>query len=162
MVITQVLHLPNPYPLPGVIVGEREQAKKKEKKNRVKRRKERKKKGHRCVSALYGMPRGMSYQKYIHSKWWASLRDEKLERDGYRCHFCAGRARQCHHVRYPKDYSDDRLANLRSCCQGCHKEEHDRIRRNQPQRKEQYRCSMIGVGAAIARATENSPWQRKQ
>lgn len=73
------------------------------------------------------MPEGIRYNAYIESKWWKRLRKKKLRKDKHRCFYCGKRAWQCHHVKYPKDFRFDCLANLRSTCGPCHMVAHGLI-----------------------------------
>jgi len=62
----------------------------------------------------------MMYQDYLKSNEWKNLRMQALTKRGFTCEFCGEDARIVHHVRYPKDFSDDSLKNLVVVCKRCH------------------------------------------
>ena len=51
-----------------------------------------------------------------------ALRQEVLQRDGYRCRWCGitNRSLDLHHIRYRRGYSDDVAENLISLCREHH------------------------------------------
>ena len=64
----------------------------------------------------------------LHSRRWASVRLEALERDGWRCRDCgkAG-ALEVHHVQpVAAGGAEFDLGNLRTLCRGCHVAVHRR------------------------------------
>lgn len=67
----------------------------------------------------------MTYAEYLASPRWMELRWLCLARDGMQCQKCRAKATEVHHIRYPKDYESDCLANLESLCESCHRSIHD-------------------------------------
>ncbi len=70
-----------------------------------------------------------TYSTYLQSPEWQQLRISALERANYRCELCQANYHGVHHIRYPKHYSQDELANLLVVCQTCHQKLHG-IREN--------------------------------
>jgi 5-methylcytosine-specific restriction endonuclease McrA len=53
------------------------------------------------------------------------LRLRVLERDGWRCQFCAATAGlEVHHIRYRSQLGNDSDGNLMTLCSGCHRTIH--------------------------------------
>lgn len=64
------------------------------------------------------------YQDYLYSQKWQDKRSEALERDGFTCQKCRkARATQVHHKTYKRMYRE-RLSDLMSVCDDCHKRIH--------------------------------------
>ena len=65
----------------------------------------------------------MTYEEYIASPAWRSLRRTALDRDGQRCRLCdAGDDLEVHHRRYPpgRQWLLDSLDALTTLCRLCH------------------------------------------
>lgn len=63
-----------------------------------------------------------TYDAYLASELWATIRTRILARDGHKCLACGKKAHSVHHVTYAKSVmsgQDD--AQLMSICRGCHK-----------------------------------------
>lgn len=66
----------------------------------------------------------IDYPAYLDSEEWQRLRRRVLERDGHRCTGCGSEdALQAHHFTY-KRISRERLTDLVTLCEGCHKARH--------------------------------------
>jgi hypothetical protein len=67
-------------------------------------------------------PSFRSYDDYLRSEWWRRLRGHVLDHLSYECEFCAGRATQVHHVRYPRttDLGSEGIKSLYAVCSRCH------------------------------------------
>jgi 5-methylcytosine-specific restriction endonuclease McrA len=62
-----------------------------------------------------------SYAEYLASDLWAGIRRRVLDRDGFKCKRCGGRATQVHHKKYvTKALTGDTLGLLVSLCGPCH------------------------------------------
>lgn len=66
----------------------------------------------------------MNYQQYLESDEWVGLRERAYERAGGKCELCSQDAGAVHHVRYPKDFRQDKLANVIVVCNLCHRKLH--------------------------------------
>lgn len=64
------------------------------------------------------------YKKYLESDSWKNLRMLAFKRANNKCELCGERATECHHIKYPKNLSDDKLDNLLVCCKKCHQKQH--------------------------------------
>lgn len=62
----------------------------------------------------------MKYQDYIKSDEWKRLRELCFSASGGRCEFCGDKAVNAHHVKYPKNFSEDKASNLVAVCRKCH------------------------------------------
>lgn len=71
----------------------------------------------------------MRYRDYLKSDAWKKSRAAARQRAGNRCEMCGGSPDHVHHVKYPKNYSNDSLDNLIVLCELCHSKSHG-IRRN--------------------------------
>lgn len=60
-----------------------------------------------------------AYDRYIHSAAWRKKADACLERDGFVCQVCGGRATDVHHLTYDRFGHED-LSDLVSLCRKCH------------------------------------------
>lgn len=71
-------------------------------------------------------PRFRSYKEYLQSSWWERLRAHVLNYLSHRCEFCAARATQVHHVRYPRttDLGSESIKSLYAVCKRCHEIAH--------------------------------------
>ena len=62
-----------------------------------------------------------SYQEYLKSDLWKSIRARVLERDNYKCRLCGKHATQVHHRHYGiRTMKGKTLTHLMSVCGGCH------------------------------------------
>lgn len=62
-----------------------------------------------------------SYERYIRSPLWQSIRERVLERDGRACRGCGRFARQAHHTSYAADVmSGDNIEPIQAICGKCH------------------------------------------
>ena len=62
-----------------------------------------------------------TYRIYLDSGFWRQLRKRVLERDGYACRSCGGRATQVHHVSYSRAVIlGNDIGPLVSVCRPCH------------------------------------------
>ncbi len=62
-----------------------------------------------------------SYQAYLASDLWKEIRRRVLERDGWTCKRCRGRATQVHHRSYvTKALDGTNIGLLTSVCRPCH------------------------------------------
>lgn len=58
---------------------------------------------------------------------WSSLREQRLNIDGYKCAKCgAAYPLVIHHVRYPAIWGEENITDLLTLCRGCHDEVHGR------------------------------------
>ena len=64
------------------------------------------------------------YQNYLNSPGWAALRAAAYRRAGSRCELCGKEAEAIHHIKYPKNYSEDTMDNLLAVCKRCHMKLH--------------------------------------
>lgn len=64
------------------------------------------------------------YSAYLRSDSWRDLRRKVAERSRGLCELCGSSGHHVHHIRYPKNLADDRLANLLMVCETCHKKLH--------------------------------------
>lgn len=73
-------------------------------------------------------PRFRSYKDYLQSRWWQRLRGHVLAYLSNECEFCAARAIQIHHVRYPRtrDLGSESIKSLYAVCIRCHDIAHGR------------------------------------
>lgn len=71
-------------------------------------------------------PSFRSYDDYLRSEWWRRLRGHVLSHLSYECEFCASRATQVHHVRYPRvsDLGSESIKSLYAICSRCHEIAH--------------------------------------
>jgi 5-methylcytosine-specific restriction endonuclease McrA len=69
--------------------------------------------------------RFVAYQMYLTSNHWKRLRLWRLAKDKFKCVKCGKRAEDnllhVDHLRYGKRIGDERLDDLQSLCEGCHK-----------------------------------------
>ena len=62
-----------------------------------------------------------SYQEYLSSDLWKTIRERVLERDQYLCRICGDKARVAHHTNYNnKTLCGDSIGGLISVCYKCH------------------------------------------
>lgn len=65
---------------------------------------------------------------YYHTAEWRELREQVLQRDGYRCRLrsdiCTGRATRADHIVPRKQGGADALGNLRAVCAACDNRRH--------------------------------------
>lgn len=66
----------------------------------------------------------MKYKDYLKSPEWMDLRNAAYKRANNKCEFCGNPAVAVHHVKYPKNYSQDTLENLVAVCKSCHDKSH--------------------------------------
>ena len=65
------------------------------------------------------------YIAYIASKKWKQVRQERLIIDLFRCQICdSSTSLHVHHVRYPKVYGEEEMADLVTLCSLCHERHH--------------------------------------
>ncbi len=64
------------------------------------------------------------YKKYIESDAWKKLRKKAYKRAKNKCELCERLAECVHHIKYPKNFSEDELDNLLVCCRRCHEKQH--------------------------------------
>lgn len=65
-----------------------------------------------------------SYNDYLQSDRWKRLREQAIVRARGKCEFCGEKAQAVHHVKYPKNLSNDSLDNLVVVCKKCHETSH--------------------------------------
>lgn len=69
------------------------------------------------------------YRAYLHSSQWRSLREQRLERDDWRCTGCGSDGSdsrlEVHHLTYER-VGAERLEDLLTLCHLCHAHEHGR------------------------------------
>lgn len=70
--------------------------------------------------------RGISYEEYLHSEWWKSVRRRKLKSTRGVCERCHRRASQVHHKHY-KSLGAETNGDLEAICRECHSKEHEGI-----------------------------------
>ncbi len=64
----------------------------------------------------------MHYDEYINkSSEWKLLRLKAYGRSNHKCEFCGKKGAAVHHIKYPKNYSEDSLDNLVVVCKKHHK-----------------------------------------
>ena len=62
-----------------------------------------------------------SYEEYLKSNEWKSIRSEAVKRDHKKCAICEDNSSlQVHHFKYPKDWNDDCVENVITICEDCH------------------------------------------
>jgi hypothetical protein len=61
-----------------------------------------------------------SYAEYLRHPRYRAIREVAMERAGWRCQQCGGRATEVHHVRYPRWGTFDVPENLVPVCHACH------------------------------------------
>lgn len=67
----------------------------------------------------------MTYQDFLKTPFWKKLTAKKKRLVGGKCEVCGiRRGLQSHHVRYPKNWFDTDLSDLKVLCDGCHKSAH--------------------------------------
>lgn len=65
--------------------------------------------------------RDVSYEEYLASPGWRSLRTQALARDDYSCRVCNGRTRlEVHHRCYPRVLGTEDVRDLTTLCHSCH------------------------------------------
>jgi 5-methylcytosine-specific restriction endonuclease McrA len=64
------------------------------------------------------------YKAYLKSPEWKAKRKQVLKRDNYICQECGDRAWQVHHKTYKRIFNE-RLSDLISLCEDCHREIHN-------------------------------------
>jgi 5-methylcytosine-specific restriction endonuclease McrA len=70
---------------------------------------------------MNGSTKWATYDHYLRSPEWATLRRLTFERDGYRCRFCNGTERlECHHRDYSRLGAEE-LEDLTTTCYWCHR-----------------------------------------
>ena len=70
---------------------------------------------------------GSRHHKAISNRFWAGLRRQAFDRDGWRCQACGGAgALEAHHVVELAQGGTNDLGNLRTLCRGCHIAAHKR------------------------------------
>ena len=76
--------------------------------------------------ALIATYRARPYELRRESREWAVLKRRVYARDGYRCRLCghADVGLQVHHSTY-KNYAQERLEDLLTLCETCHRRVHD-------------------------------------
>jgi hypothetical protein len=63
--------------------------------------------------------------RYIQSRYWESLRNKVMSRDGYKCTKCGGKEHlNVHHIRPIYLEGTDDINNLITLCRDCHQSEH--------------------------------------
>jgi hypothetical protein len=70
------------------------------------------------------MSKKEEYKKYIESDVWKKLRKKAYKRAKNKCELCGKPAECVHHIKYPKNFSEDELDNLLVCCRKCHEKQH--------------------------------------
>lgn len=86
------------------------------------------------VREIISLIKANNLMKFYKSRAWMSLRLEALRRDNNECQKCKGKGKyrkaDCvHHMKEVKDHPEHALSldNLKSLCNTCHNEEHDRL-----------------------------------
>ncbi len=63
-----------------------------------------------------------TYENYLNSELWGTIRTRVFERDGHKCISCHSWATQVHHTNYSKDtMTGQDISGLISVCRNCHK-----------------------------------------
>ena len=62
----------------------------------------------------------MRYPDYLQSEEWKALKPKVFGRSNGLCEQCGGKARDTHHIKYPKDFKSDSEDNLIALCRMCH------------------------------------------
>ena len=62
----------------------------------------------------------MNYKEYLESEEWKELRAKAYQKANHNCELCSDYAGACHHIKYPKEWSEDCLDNLLIVCARCH------------------------------------------
>ena len=65
-----------------------------------------------------------TYQDYLNTDQWDKLRKKVYCEANNTCELCGNPAAAVHHIRYPKTFEQDRLANLIAVCDKCHERLH--------------------------------------
>lgn len=68
--------------------------------------------------------RPAEYLDHLRSDLWRDLRAEVSRRSRGLCELCGSTGHHVHHVRYPKNLSEDRAGNLLMVCNTCHEKLH--------------------------------------
>ena len=63
------------------------------------------------------------YKEYLKSPKWNKKRYKVFERDNFKCQKCGKRGTQAHHLNY-KNIGNEKLDDLITLCNKCHKKEH--------------------------------------
>jgi len=67
----------------------------------------------------------MTYQEYLQSPVWKSLRSKALKSANYRCQACnSGNDFNVHHRKYPEVFGTEPVSDLIVLCRKCHKTFH--------------------------------------
>jgi 5-methylcytosine-specific restriction endonuclease McrA len=79
-------------------------------------------------------PRQRAYSEFMASPEWRTLRNRRLQLDGYICQDCGGGATRVHHIWYPKEqhWKETPLWALISLCEDCHTKAHRIFDRSVP------------------------------
>lgn len=87
------------------------------------------KKGKRYSAILERKARDAGYETYEHflrSPLWREQRREALIRDSWRCRRCESKlSLQVHHKRYAKVLGTEKLEDLETLCNTCHRKHHN-------------------------------------
>jgi len=77
----------------------------------------------RCNVLTVNQSASARYAEFLQTPFWRALALACKRRDGWRCRACGVRTRrlEAHHVRYPVDWFDTTLGDLRSLCFACHR-----------------------------------------
>ena len=65
-----------------------------------------------------------SYQKYLQSDKWKTIRVRRLAMDNNECVLCGEPVKHVHHRRYPKVWGEETIDDLVCLCEGCHERHH--------------------------------------
>ena len=97
------------------------------------------------------------YQEYLDSFEWKQLRVKAYERAGHKCELCRNEAGAVHHIKYPKDFSDDELSNLLVVCNVCHDKLHGKNLDVKQERKEAevVNCDELAIYVKIKKDLQN-------
>jgi hypothetical protein len=94
-----------------------------------------------------------SYRDYLHSEVWLRLREQALEKAGWRCQICnKEKSLQVHHRKYAKKWGEESVSDLTVLCLRCHKVA---TRRLMPKKKKKHFSPQIKT-PVITWPTDNS------
>lgn len=67
----------------------------------------------------------MGRDDYMETEVWKGISKQRLKMDGMRCTSCGSAENvQVHHIRYPVVWGEERMDDLITLCDSCHKELH--------------------------------------
>ena len=66
----------------------------------------------------------IDYKKYLKSDYWKGIKKQIHERDEYKCRLCNSEENICVHHRTYKNLGNEKLEDLITLCEKCHKNYH--------------------------------------